>query len=240
MQDEHPSFNPPEPDAILWRYMDFIKFVSLLDTQSLYLARADRLGDPFEGSYPAVNVAARPHIYPDKMVKQLRAATRYAPKTMFISCWHESAKESAAMWSLYSREYDGIAIQTDFQSLRDSLLGTESIHIGRVAYIDYGVAAINEGNLFDPFLYKRQEFEHEREARAIRWIRSSSEDSSALDVTNPPKGVLHRVDLSILIKSIVVAPYAEDWFAELVRSVAGRYELGDYVTRSSLAGTPSW
>ena len=146
---------------------------------------------------------------------------------MFISCWHESDRESAAMWKLYAREHDGAAIKTDFRSLRDSLTGSEPVHIGRVSYIDYQNTLINEGNAFDPYLCKRQEFEHEREVRAISLGPVFS-------------GMYHTVDLRTLIKNVVIAPYAEDWFDKLVRSVASRYGLGDYVTRSSLAETPSW
>ena len=40
--------------------MDFTKFVSMLDTASLYFARVDTLGDPFEstmpeGNFPVIN-----------------------------------------------------------------------------------------------------------------------------------------------------------------------------------------
>jgi hypothetical protein len=50
--EEHEVFDPPEDlDATIWRYVDFTKLVSLLDTKSLFFARADQLGDPFEGSY---------------------------------------------------------------------------------------------------------------------------------------------------------------------------------------------
>ena len=240
MYKEHRKFNPPEPEATLWRYMDLKKFASLLNTQSLYLARADEFDDPFEGSFPKRNVALRPHRYPHKLVEELPSVTENAKRTMFISCWHESDTESAGMWKLYATEHEGIAIWTDFQSLRDSLVGPESVFVGRVNYIDYQRSLIDEDNMFDPYVYKRPEFRHEQEVRAIRWIRSSSEDRSALNVANTPKSLLHRVDLSVLVKGIVVAPYAEDWFAALVRSVASRYGLGDHVTKSSLAETPSW
>ena len=230
MQDEHRSFNPPEPTAVLWRYMDFTKFVSLLDTQSLYLARSDQLGDPFEGSTPRMNVTLRPHRYPKEFIDEISSIPLKAREMIFISCWHEAENESGAMWKLYSREHDGIAIRTEGQSLWDSLTNTDNTFVGRVSYIDYNHSLINEGNVFDPYLYKRQEFAHEREVRIVRCEMGS----------NPPVGIYHEVDLSVLVKGIVVAPYAEDWFAELVRSVASRYELGDYVTRSSLSESPSW
>ena len=50
MYKEHPEFcrSTIRSDAMLWRYMDFTKFVSLLDTASaLFFARADKLGRSF-------------------------------------------------------------------------------------------------------------------------------------------------------------------------------------------------
>ena len=41
---------PEDLSSKIWRYVDLPKFLSLLEGASLYLARADRLGDPFEGS----------------------------------------------------------------------------------------------------------------------------------------------------------------------------------------------
>ncbi|KAF5417648.1 MAG: hypothetical protein C5S38_01290 [Candidatus Methanophagaceae archaeon] len=52
MYKEHPAFEKPSDEDIkIWRYIDFTKFVSLLDKKALFFARADRLSDSFEGSY---------------------------------------------------------------------------------------------------------------------------------------------------------------------------------------------
>lgn len=60
MYNEHPTFQAPEDEDVkVWRYMDFTKFVSLLDKRSLYFCRVDKLGDPFEGSLTEMNVKAR-------------------------------------------------------------------------------------------------------------------------------------------------------------------------------------
>ena len=69
MYEEHETFTPPSSDAILWRYMDFTKFVSLLEKQALFFPRADKLGDPFEGSFTKVNEAMRPMLYKDKITE---------------------------------------------------------------------------------------------------------------------------------------------------------------------------
>lgn len=63
MYKEHPVFEKPENEnAKIWRYIDFTKFVSLLDKSALFFTRADRLGDPFEGSYSRANIKLRPEV----------------------------------------------------------------------------------------------------------------------------------------------------------------------------------
>ncbi len=56
MYEENAFFNSPPMDAVLWKYLDFTKFVSLLDKNTLFFVRADKLGDPFEGSYSRMNI----------------------------------------------------------------------------------------------------------------------------------------------------------------------------------------
>ena len=46
----------PKDDAVLWRYMDFTKFVDLLDKRALWFARVDTFKDPFECSLSLANV----------------------------------------------------------------------------------------------------------------------------------------------------------------------------------------
>jgi hypothetical protein len=49
IETQHPSFQlPTNKDIPIWRYMDLAKYLWMLDRQSLYLARATALGDPFE------------------------------------------------------------------------------------------------------------------------------------------------------------------------------------------------
>lgn len=240
MYKEHPSFNPPPDNAVLWRYMDFTKFVSLLDKSALFFVRADKLGDPFEGAPTSVNVAAREAFYnslPETALQGNRINLRQELRRFtLINCWHESSYESAAMWSLYSREKDGIAIKTDFSSFKQSLVSSTDIHIGKVSYIDYERDFIPGGNAYNPFLHKRHSFEHEREVRAIH--TKLSERGFAQDACEI--GMYDEVDLSLLIQEVVVAPLAPDWFLELIESVATRYNLQAPVSKSSLAVDPVW
>lgn len=56
MYETHPAFQQPSRETMIWRYMSFAKFVSLLEKKALFFARLDRLGDPFEGSPPRLDV----------------------------------------------------------------------------------------------------------------------------------------------------------------------------------------
>jgi hypothetical protein len=170
---DHPVFRAAPDDAPLWRYMDFTKFVSLLDRGALYFARADQLGDPFEGSYPAANQPmraqwAREQGLPDDAFEDLELARRIQPQLHYISAWHLNEVESAAMWSLYLRTGEGIAIRSTFKRLCDSMAADPHvIYVGLVGYLDYDTTPIPEGNMFWPFVHKRLSFEHEREVRAV-------------------------------------------------------------------------
>lgn len=46
---EHPVCETPKDEVVLWRYMDFVKFIALLDSTELRFTRLDHLNDPREG-----------------------------------------------------------------------------------------------------------------------------------------------------------------------------------------------
>ncbi len=252
MYEEHPSFEPPPQEAVLWRYLNFTKFVSLLDRKALFFARADKLGDPFEGSYAKKNIIKLRDTYaelPEEIKAQLSDLQKYLwqqdsgrsffkeyRKMIFANCWHESTHESAAMWRLYSGEYEGIAIKTNFGSFAQSLAGEEAVYVGKVKYIDYDKDSIPQDNALNPYLYKRKSFEHEREVRAVI-IR---DDHHHLYDDIDDTGKYCEVEIASLVKEVIVAPYAQDWFLELVASVSVLYGLGASVRRSSLADEPNF
>jgi len=109
MADEHPVFKAPaDRDSRLWRYMDFSKLVFLLHYSYLYFARADKLGDPFEGSVTKENIrqrlvqfkdlrtAAQRHGRPYPMA-QISGILSHVRRWTYVSCWHLNDVESAAM-----------------------------------------------------------------------------------------------------------------------------------------------
>ena len=241
MFEENVQFNTPERSAVLWRYMDFTRFVSLLDRAALHFSAPDHLGDPFEGSFSEVNHLLHPLVHGDegtpKVLARMQETFKALRSRVAINCWHQAEHESAAMWKLYSRENDGIAVRTTCGNLADSFRCEEDIHIGEVSYVDYHTTPIPEGAL-SPFLCKRQEFSYEQEVRAASlWLDARSHESPGRSFTE--RGVYYSVDLAVLIKEVRVAPYAPSWFFDLVQAVVDRYSLEVEVLSSAMAKEPT-
>lgn len=244
---EHPSCQPPaDENAIIWRYIDLAKFVSMLNHHALFFSQAARLADPFEGSYPQPIVHMRAALF------RMYAATSLAPaawasasedipkgnKTvrswMYVNCWHLNQYESAAMWELYGQRGSSIAIRSTFARLRDSMASaSEQIHVGRVRYIDYSKEHVPEGNAFDPYLHKRRSYAHEQELRALHFHPALLEETPSL-----PAGLNIACDLDTLIDAIVVSPGSASWFREVITSLTERYGIAKAIVQSSLDDGP--
>jgi len=242
MYSDHPQIQTPDLSTPLWRYINFTKFVSMLDSRSLFFARADKLGDPFEGSIPEVNTAHRSQEIPADALLVLGDFRRAALRFSLVNCWHSGEHESVAMWRLYATQYEGIAIQTTVQALTSSLVGEETVYVGEIEYVDYAKDPIPEGSSLTPFFHKMIEFQHEREVRALyQYFPFQKQPGKFTEWTDQWEvGTNIKVSLEDLIKSVVVAPLAPDWFLELVRSSSERYGLEVPVRRSRLSDTPSY
>ncbi len=241
MASPHSSFKTPvNRDATLWRYMDFNKYVSLLKTQSLYFSRADRVGDPFEGSVSQATIERRKVTFRTAPAEQKGDHTEeihlgiYAslfqrmPGLTFLNCWHMNDGESVAMWRLYSPSGMGVALKSTFAKLFD--LTPSNVFVGKVQYGDYGQADIPDYTLFDPFVHKRRSFSHEDEARAVIQYDYRSVDPA-------PLGEWVRVPLVDLIDAVRVSPSAPNWYLEIVQDVTKLYGFSKEVRRSEIDST---
>lgn len=169
-RSDHPVFTPPaDVNAKIWRYMDLSKYLSLLECGALYFSRADKLGDPYEGAMSHSNRQMRPSVYGDAIhasAFEMRAfQLQWERQWTFVNCWHMNEHESDAMWRIYARTTDAVAIQSTYAKLFQVL--PSQAFLGVVKYIDYDSEWMPEGNLFYSFAHKRKSFEHERELRAL-------------------------------------------------------------------------
>jgi hypothetical protein len=243
MYEQHSEAQSPKDlQAAIWRYTDFTKFVSLLSRRALFFSTAEHLGDPFEGSVPERVIQRRPEWEPRPGVGDVFAwGYREHRCELPISCWHLSEHESAAMWRLYLKSNEGVAIRSTFGRLCDSLRNFPvPVYIGAVTYLDYKREGFPEGITFRPLFHKRKSYEHERELRALVWTVAAPEGGGFHSKDAKRNGGLYiPVDVQELVERVYVAPTAPAWFKELVETVVDRWGLPrDLVVQSDLVGTP--
>jgi hypothetical protein len=242
MYQPHPVFkNPVDVNEPVWRYMDLSKFIAILASRSLYFARADLLGDPFEGSYTMqsleiLDTQHRVYGVTEMLSEGARRLREQRRKEHVISCWHLNRHESAAMWSLYLKSSEGLAIQSTYANLRDCFEFEHPVYLGAVDYIDYKTEAFETGNAFVPFVTKRKSFEHEREVRAIVSCSSINPDQSGRPLTTG--GASIKVNLEKLVNAVYVAPTAPTWFLEVVHQTIKQFGYAFEVRQSDLTLDP--
>jgi hypothetical protein len=119
--------NPPPDDTPVWRYMDFTKYVDLLESRSLFIVRGNLMNDPYEGAIPKGHLQGRLNELASLQGRLPTAEEIYREAHthrdyIYISRWHASEGESAAMWKLYAKSNDAVAIKTTFGRLREIAL----------------------------------------------------------------------------------------------------------------------
>ena len=246
MYKKHKVFIEPNYSDMLWRYLDFTKFMDLLESESIFFTRADKFEDKFEGSYSKLNRKIGREVYKDMtdeqyrtMINQVSFFSRNMIRYTFINCWHMNNYESEAMWKLYSKSNEAVAIQTTYRRLKDCFNNYEKdIFIGKVNYIDYETEWMPEGNAFYPYVHKRKSFIHENEVRAVMQELPCNEQGITFEKDICDYGINVPVDINILIENIYVSPLAPQWFGDLVKKVVNRYGYDKEVKFSKLNEQP--
>src|SRR5690606_22581131 len=217
---------PTDPNVKIWRYMDFTKFVYMLEKSALFFPHVDDLDDPYEGELSKANRNIRNFVYSRATnktdIKEISKEMKRRRPNIFVNCWHINKTESAAMWKLYAKSNEAICIQTTFSKYKRAL--PDIVKIGKVKYIDYDKDWIPETDYYFPFIYKRNSFEHEQELRGlIDTTEIINGEIENIEVVK--KGVWIKVNLYHLLDNIYVAPDSPDWFKSLVEKVKDKYKL---------------
>lgn len=148
-------------------------------------------------------------------------------KSTVINCWHQNESESEAMWSLYSKNNKGIAIQTTAQDLIESI-DDERVHFSEVRYINFYDENLKSSDLivngFISPLLKREAFEHEKEARLFFTPNKNY---------NVPSKIYEYesqyIDINIekLISKIYISPYVTDIDMEHIKKTVQKLGISE-------------
>ena len=207
MYTEHPEFKiEKNKDLPLWRYMDFWKFLKLINNSALFFPNIEMMGDQHEGKIPQ-------KVYEwmlegdEKLGRKNNSAQNYKgfienglrKKTLILS-WNANKSEFFAFWKMYAKAKLGIAIKTNTERLKKSFNDApENIYIGEVRYYDDDNPEYRIGNTFYTFLTKNKYYEFESEVRCITEI-SNEDDGTTKNI---------KVNLNELIEEGYISPFAE-------------------------------
>ncbi|MBV5330624.1 MAG: DUF2971 domain-containing protein [Chlorobium sp.] len=203
MHHTHRVFKTPPDEKVIWKYLSFSKFVYLIEKQALLFTKLRIQDDKREGLDSA-----------------------YAIHSKYISCWHMNDHENMAMWNNYSGS-DGIAIKTTVGDLRRSIENDPvTTFFCEVEYkSEEEISKLDlKSNLYLPVIYKTLPYAYENEVRMC--ISSPSNDNPISPETKELfPDIPVYIDLSTLLKEIVISPYCKNWVHLLVVSYLKNREI---------------
>jgi hypothetical protein len=239
MYKENDMFHTPEKETVIWRYIDFTKFVDLLTSKKLFFCRSDNFDDPFEGVFKLKDFDKSNGMFDDQSITK---------KFYFLNCWHINKHQSDAMWKIFLNTNNGIAIKSTVGNIIKSFENTEDeVGISKVYYRDFDKVTFRElmvepqnrmfggqGGCVNQFNYKRISFEHEKELR-LYYIDLPIPHVIKNGIPREPLTKKHiDVNISELIQEVVIAPFADKWFQEMVERLLKELNLNFKIIQSDL------
>jgi len=253
-----------ECDTVVWRYLTFPKFISLVAYGALWFSKLTILSDEFEGRLPAKTEArmklqnqewkqvfqgsdfhAQIDEWPARNVADGRALS-------LVNCWFIGEHESERMWGEYVPGGDGVAVRSTIRKVRDSVyLNPEWSFIGKVQYVNFSTFDMSSYHGSQAhhraFLKDEARFAHESELR-IETMNTrtpfcldslgrplSPQDLTGVGMNNPDDaGLFIRANLESLFDHIILHPKIPRWIENLVMHIRDKSGLGWTVTKSEL------
>ena len=222
----NPNIKLPDPDTIIWKYLDLSKFLDLLLSGKLFMSRSDKFEDQYEGTFsePTFEEIKKLAIDNPEFLNYYKTHR----EKVAVSSWHINEYESFAMWQIFTQNSEGLAIQSTIGRLQKAVNPEKSFnqYIGEVNYIDYKKEYIPFDDSFFPFLFKRKSFQYERE---VRIITDTSQSNLKLNY-----GLKINVDIDQLIEKMYIHPKSENWYKKLVIELVERLGFGFEIGKSDL------
>ncbi len=190
------------------------------------MSRSDKFEDQYEGTFS------------EPTFEEIKKISENNPKfldyykshreNVVISSWHTNEYESFAMWQVFTKNNEGLAIQSTIGRLKEALALERNFeqYIGEVNYIDYKKELIPFDDVFFPFLFKRKSFQYENEIRVISDVTGQN-----LTIND---GLKISVDINTLIEKIYIHPKSENWYKKLVIEVVSRLGFDFTIEKSDL------
>ena len=236
-----PSYaSPPQPDTDLWlwRYMNYERFKSFLETKSIFFPKVTTFSDPLECSVSIKeqmnwlnSIRATAYQFSDNDLDSFPEEEKMAiianriqeeisnnkefRNNVLISCWHANDYESEAMWQLYKGKYHHtVAISINMCNLRNAL--PKPIHVGAVSYVDFEQVYPTKIRAFK----KHISYEHEKEIRAVIFPEHINIKAiKDITIDKNDSGLFIKPDEKFLQIKIFLSPWCSNRFRKKVKDL---------------------
>lgn len=248
----HPSFKQPQDvNARVWRYMDFAKFVSMIQTSCFVYTRIDQFQDNYEGriSNSQLNLIKQAPTGEGLTIPQFIQLCSKGMRSTYANCWCLQDHESDALWKIYTKGLSGgVAICSTYSKLINNLTNIDLL--GMVKYIDYSSEMFSPGNGLNFIMHKRKQYSYESEVRIVRMMPKALEEDALgpngnnenmqakCIVSDFPVNTKVEVDLSSIIEKVIVSPYSPNWLYGCIKNITCKYGYDFEVVNSTMADPP--
>lgn len=130
----NPENIPPDlvadENITLWRYMSFGSLCEILMNNHIPLISIRNFSDKSEGVILKEVLSKLPNTYEESIEYAIQKYFEW----VYISSWHKSENENAAMWDRYTYGGEGVAIKTNAKLLLDCIKAVKHNVIGGPEY----------------------------------------------------------------------------------------------------------
>jgi hypothetical protein len=253
-----------ELDNVVWRYLTFPKFISLVSYKALWFQRLCFLSDELEGTIPGPTLASMKDS--DEPWKQVFSDPALLAQIdgwhernvvdgkslTLANCWYLGDSETPQMWETYGQSNESVVVRSTIRRLWTStFLPSDFSFIGPVEYVDHSTFDMQHHMAHQAhhraFLKDIRQFEHEREFRLTTMnIRTPAcldplgctltvEEVSGVGMNNfDSAGLYVRVNINELFGAVVTHPKAPEWFHNLIRHIQIKGHYPWSVEKSSI------
>jgi len=208
--------------------MDFSKFQTMLNRNSIFFSRADKQTDKFEGEYPVEMLRELEKRWGNIKSDDGKSYTfiqwhynREIPSRL-LSCWSVGLNESQRRWSEYTNSPRSVAIRSTIDRFKNCFIQEENdnlvVWIGKIRYGDdenklpKSFFSWKVNYFLYPFFAKKESFRWENEIRATVNIAYMKQKK----LNHSPNGCFIKADLHTLIESIWLHPQSREDFKNKV------------------------
>lgn len=200
-----------EDDMKLYRYLSLSQFLEFMEKRKIYLTNINYWEDTWEAPAEKIKLIDNDNIRKKELIGQ---------------SW-SMQDVSDALWRIYSKEKEGIMIQTTVKKF-DLIKGIKIAMLAPVIYYE------NLEEILNKFKYpknyngipgvgflKRKAFEHEKEVRLI-----TLNDSEHVEGVFQDSGhFLFELNPIEFIEGIIIDPRAEEWYVDTIKYYCKRAGL---------------